>query len=143
MTCAELIEHVEMAGGMLVLNGERIRVHLPEEAAHLLEELRAHKDEVLSLLRGREKLPSMPPGVRLLHWEPKPAPVILAPYLVVTGVDRFVRMTLIELKAALAGKPWQSGHWSVRDLVDRLEQVGVRVEVELKFRNGWWDTRIG
>jgi hypothetical protein len=78
------------------------------------------------------------PGVRLISSEPKKAPVKLTEHSVVTDVDRFIRMTLLELKAALAGQRWQSGHWSVRDLVDRLEQCGVRVEIEsrknLSFR---------
>lgn len=67
--------------------------------------------------------------MRLVHWEPKPAPVVLTHYSVVTDVDRFIRMTILELKAALVGKRWQAGHRSVRDLVDRLQQCGVRVEV--------------
>jgi hypothetical protein len=37
-------------------------------------------------------------------------------------------MTLLELEAALEGKPWQSGHWSVGELVERLEQCGVMVK---------------
>jgi hypothetical protein len=103
---------------------------LPEDAVHLLDELRTHKGEVLSLLRRREEIPTMPPGVRLVHWEPKLAPVVLTQYSVVTDVNKFVRMILMELKAALAGKRWQSGHRSARDLVDRLEQCGVRVDVK-------------
>jgi len=86
------------------VNGERIRVRLPEDAAHLLEELRAHKGEVLSLLRRREESPEMPPGVRLVRWEPKSGPVILTHYAVVTDVSRFISMTLLELRAGLTGK---------------------------------------
>jgi len=130
MTSAEtVVERIEVAGGVLALNGQRIRFRLPEDAADLLDELRAHKDEVLLLLRKREEIPVMPPGVRLMRWEPKPAPVLLTHYAVVTDVLRFISMTLLELKAALAGKRWQSGHWSVRELVDRLEQCGVLVEI--------------
>lgn len=127
-----VVERIEGAGGVLAVNGERIRVRLPEDAAHLLEELRAHKDEVLSLLRRREEIPAMPPGVRLVRWEPKPAPVILTHYAVVTDVSRFISMTLLELKAALAGKRWQAGHRSVRELVDRLEQCGVMLQVSVE-----------
>jgi hypothetical protein len=87
---------------------------------------------VLALLRRREEIPLMPSGVRMVDWEPKPAPVVLTQFSVVTDVDRFIRMTLLELKAALGGKRWQAGHWSVRDLVDRLEQCGVRLEIEEK-----------
>jgi hypothetical protein len=139
MSVAEnVVERIEDAGGELGLNGERIRVRLPEDAVHLLEELRAHKDGVLSLLRRREAISAMPPGVRLVHWEPKPAPVVLTQYSCVKHVGRFVRMTLLELKAALASKRWQSGHRSPRELVDRLEQCGVRLEIEeknLSFNN--------
>jgi hypothetical protein len=130
MNVAEsVVERIEGAGGVLAVNGERIRVRLPEDAAHLLEELRANKDEVLSLLRRREEIPAMPPAVRLVRWEPKPAPVILTHNSVVTDVPRFISMTLRELEAAIAGKGWQAGHWSVRELVDRLEQCGVIVQV--------------
>lgn len=130
MTCVEqLVEQVEVAGGALALNGERIRCRLPEDAAHLLEELRAHRNEVVALLRERNKIPVMPSGVRLLRWEPKPAPVILTRYAVVTDVLRFISMTLLELKAALAGKRWLAGHRSPRELAERLEQCGVLVEV--------------
>jgi len=77
-------------------------------------------------------IPAMPPGVRLVHWEPKAAPVVLTQYSVVTDVHQFIRMTLLELKAALGDKRWQAGHRSARDLVDRLEQCGVRLEIEEK-----------
>jgi hypothetical protein len=130
MNVAEsVVERIEGAGGELAVNGEWIHARLPEDAAHLLEELRAHKDEVLSLLRRREEIPAMPQGVRLMRWEPKPAPVILAHFAVVTDVSRFISMTLLELKAALAGKQWLAGHRSARELVDRLEQCGVFVVI--------------
>ena len=130
MTCAEqLVEQVEVAGGALALNGERIRCRLPEDAAHLLEELREHRNEVVALLKERGKIPVMPSGVRLLQWEPKPAPVILTHYAVVTDVLQFISMTLLELKAALADNRWLAGHRSSRELVERLEQCGVLVAV--------------
>jgi hypothetical protein len=130
MNVAEsVIERIEGAGGKLAVNGEWIRVRLPEDAADLLEELRVHKNEVLSLLRRREEIPAMPQGVRLMRWEPKPAPVILTHYAVVTDVSRFISMTLLELKAALAGKRWLAGHRSTRELTDRLEQCGVFVVI--------------
>jgi hypothetical protein len=75
-------------------------------------------------------VPPMPRGVHLLRWEPKLAPVALIRVGIVTNVPKFVTTTLLELKAAIAGNRWQSGHWSVRELVDRLEQCGVLVEVD-------------
>jgi hypothetical protein len=125
------------AGIALRLDGEKIHISCPdeerrEELAVRIAFLRTHKDQVLSLLRRREVIRLMPSGVRLVDWEPKPAPVTLTQFSVVTDVDRFIRMTLLELKAALAGKRWQASHWSVRDLVDRLEQCGVRLRIEEK-----------
>jgi hypothetical protein len=51
-----VVERIEGAGGTLAVNGKRIRVRLPEDVAHLVEELRAHKVEVLSLLRKRGEI---------------------------------------------------------------------------------------
>jgi hypothetical protein len=130
MTSAEtVVDRIEVAGGILALSGERIRFRLPEDAADLLDGLREHKDEVVLLLKRREKIPVMPPGVRLTRWEPKPAPVVLTQCSIVTDVPKFISSTLRQLKAALTGKRWQSGHWSVRELTDRLEQCGVLVRI--------------
>lgn len=72
----------------------------------------------------------MPRGVRLVHWELREPPVGLVHIGVVTDVSRFVRGTLCQLDATLRGKPWRAGHWTARELVDRLEQCGVNVEIE-------------
>lgn len=74
--------------------------------------------------------PQMPEGLRLLQWAPKPPPVAIESWAVVNDVPKFVRATLGQLRAAMAGKNWQAGNWSIRDLVERLEQVGVKVSVE-------------
>ena len=133
MRAEAVIETVVNAGGELILSGDRIRYKIPKNypgKEHILDQLREHKDEVLQILRKREEIPAMPPGVLLIRWEPKPAPLLLARYAVVTDVVRFISITLLELEAALAGKRWQAGHWSVRELVDRLEQCGVYVQIE-------------
>lgn len=136
MSSAEqAIERIEAAGGAVVLEGDRIRCRLPGEARELAEELRAHKDEALLVLKQRALIPPIPKGVRLIRWEPKPAPVILTRYEVVVEVKRFVEMTLVELKEALAGKRWLAGNWSIRELTDRLEQCGVVVEVAPKLKD--------
>jgi hypothetical protein len=137
MSVSQTLDEIEAAGIALRLDGENVRISYPdevrrEELAGRIAFLRAHKDQVLSLLRRREEIPLMPSGVRLVDWEPKPVLVVLTQFSVVTDVDRFIRMTLLELKAALADKRWQSGHRSARELVDRLEQCGVRLDIEAK-----------
>jgi hypothetical protein len=76
------------------------------------------------------QIPPMPRGVRLLRWESREPPVGVVHMGVVTDVPRFVWGTLCQLDAALRGEPWRAGHWTARELVDRLEQCGVSVEIE-------------
>jgi hypothetical protein len=82
-----------------------------------------------SLVHTVDKL-QLPAGVRLLSCQPKEAPVAITTCSVVIDVDKFVRVTLGQLDHALKGENWLAGNWSVRALIDRLEQVGIFVEVE-------------
>jgi hypothetical protein len=74
MTAPELIQTIEAAGGVLTLRGDRIRYELPEDSAPLIEVLRRYRDEVLGVLRERER-----PKCGRSHPEPRRrdgAPVI-------------------------------------------------------------------
>jgi hypothetical protein len=71
--------------------------------------------------------PQMPKGVRLLRWAPERPPVAIESWAVVNDVPPFIQTTLDQLQAALAGENWLAGNCSVRELIDRLEQVGVKV----------------
>jgi len=53
----ELIANVHGLGGELALHGERIRYRLPRtpDAQRLVEELRARRQEIVAVLREREK----------------------------------------------------------------------------------------
>lgn len=129
MNVAEnVVERIEGVGGVLAVNGERIHVRLPEDAAHLLEELRAHKDEVLSLLRKREEIPVMPLGVRLISWKLKEAPIAIESCAIVTDPDLFARSTLEQLRTALS-QPKRWVGWTGPQMIDRLAQVGVIVSL--------------
>ena len=131
MTAQGVVEMVEAAGGVLALNGNRIRYRLPEDATSLIDVLREHRDEVIHFLQDRKRIqdPVMPKGVKLVAWRPKKPPVAITSFSVVTDVWLFVRTTLAQLEASLQGKRWQAGNWSTRDLLQRLEQVGCFVEV--------------
>jgi hypothetical protein len=72
----------------------------------------------------------MPPGVRLLKWEPKEPPIAIVHMGIINNVEKFVAATLLQLEARLEGKDFLAGNWTLRELVDRLEKVGVDVEVE-------------
>lgn len=129
MNAEQIVENVEALGGTLFLAGERIRYALPPSAAALLKDIRVHKAGILALLRDRAPIPHMPDGVQLLHWAPKTPPILLTQCAVVINTQRFIETTLQELDSALQGKNWLAGNRSTRELVERLEQVGVHVAV--------------
>lgn len=72
----------------------------------------------------------MPAGVRLVRWEPKDPPVAIVRMGIVNDVDKFIGTTLRELRARLEGKDFLAGNWSLRELIERLEQVGVEIEID-------------
>jgi Zn ribbon nucleic-acid-binding protein len=53
VSTAELIESVERAGGVLKLDGEKLRCKLPKDALHLADLLREHKPELTEILKAR------------------------------------------------------------------------------------------
>ena len=134
MTVVDVVSEVEAAGVGFRLDGEKVRVWYPDderrgELAEQIAFLRGQRAEVAAYLKARSAIPPMPEGVRLVRWEPKPAPIAITKVEIVTDVPRFVTMTLLELKAALAAKRWLAGNRSVRELIERLEACGVVVEV--------------
>jgi hypothetical protein len=130
MNAPELLEAVQSLGGALTLSGERIQYTLPDSAVWLIPKLKQNRQELVGLLRERVTPPPMPLGVRLLKWEPKTPPVAIVRMGVVTHVDTFIDTTLRQFRARLDGKDFLAGNWSLRELVDRLEQVGVVVSVD-------------
>jgi hypothetical protein len=122
----EIVLRLEVAGGMLTLDGERIRYSIPSgdtEARGLLAELRERKPEVTDLLRARA---ATPPGVRIIGWNLKEPPIAIEYHAVVTDPAKFARATLGELRQRLTNPKRKYG-WTVPQLIDRLGQVGVKV----------------
>jgi hypothetical protein len=48
----KLVRAIASAGGVLSLHGDKVRYRLPAPVAHLADELREYKPEVMSLLRS-------------------------------------------------------------------------------------------
>jgi len=129
MTAIEVLDVLAEAGGSLALNDGRIKYTIPKRVEWLVPEIRKQREEIVALLQRRMAYPPVPAGVRLVRWLPKRPPVLLEHYSVVTDVDKFACATLAELGHALAGRNWLAGNWSIRTLIERLEQVGVVVEL--------------
>jgi len=130
MTAIEVLHAIERAGGRVLLNGGQIKYEIPRRDVWLIGELKQNREELIGLLREAGTPLQMPTGVRLLKWEPKPPPVAIVHMGIVNNVDKFIGATLRELRARLEGRDFLAGNWSLRELVDRLEQVGVEVTVE-------------
>lgn len=130
MTAAELVEAVHQAGGVLTLDGDRIRYNVPKTASWIVTELRRQKDGVVAMLRKMSEPPEMPQGVRLVEWKLKVPPIAILRMGIVTDVKKFADATILQLKARLEGKDFLAGNWHLRELVERLEQVGVKVAIE-------------
>jgi hypothetical protein len=136
MNVGETVGMIEAAGATFRLDGEKVRVRYcnEEQRKELTDKiafLRDHRAEVAAFLKIRGTIPTMPPGVRLIHWCPKESPIAIESCAVVTDTARFVRTTLEQLRMALA-QPKRWVGWSVPQLVDRLAQVGVLVAVDSK-----------
>ena len=129
----KMVAEVEAMGIELRLAGGKVKASIPPDMqsriAPLLERLRENRQQLVDVLSQRDVL-EMPPGVRLVEWHPKRPPVVIERYSVVNDVVLFAQHTLEELGFALAGRNWLAGNRSVRELVDRLEEVGVKVEVQ-------------
>jgi hypothetical protein len=74
--------------------------------------------------------PQMPPGARLVSWQPKAAPVRLSRCTTVTDVERFIGVTLAQLAAHSNGKHWVGGNWGLQGLLARLEACGCVVKLD-------------
>jgi hypothetical protein len=74
-------------------------------------------------------VPVMPSGVRLIEWNLKEPPVCLEVYSVVSDTTKFAKSTLGQIERLLEDSKAKVG-WSMPQLIDRLAQVGVIVELE-------------
>jgi hypothetical protein len=134
MRVDDVVCQVEADGASLRLEGDKIRIWFPEpeardELAAKVSFLRAHRKEVLELLRARRTIPAMPPGIRLISWNLKAPPTAIETCAVVTDPTLFARTTVEQLRIALA-HPRRWVGWTLPQLIDRLAQVGVVVAVE-------------
>jgi hypothetical protein len=55
-----LVAQVRGSGGILTLDGDTVRYRLPQDAVHLVGELKAHKAELVELLRRESTKTTFP-----------------------------------------------------------------------------------
>jgi hypothetical protein len=136
----EVVSRIEELGGYLALDGDGgIRYRVLQDCAEaraLLETVRAEKQSVIAYLRERPalKAPAMPQGLRLVRWEPKCSPVAIDVCSVVVDVPKFIESELRALDSRLNNPGTIRGGFTVWQMLDRLAQAGLIVELEPKGR---------
>jgi uncharacterized protein DUF3854 len=107
------------------------------------EELHFRKKKIEDSPNGGSRVPKSLPGVRILGWNPKQAPIALDHCAIVTNSDAFIRTTLDQLRIAVA-EPKRWVGWTVDQLIARLRIVGVEVAVGSPNRseNGIPNTKV-
>jgi hypothetical protein len=81
---------------------------------------------------ARSATPAMPKGIRLVRWEPKTATVLIDVCSEVVDVPKFIESELRALDSRL-NDPWTiHGGFTVLQMLGRLAQAGVEVELEPK-----------
>ena len=92
----------------------------------------SHAEEILRdvAVQAPASPPPLPRGVRLVLYAPKTPPVAIEQCSVVTNVDLFIRTTLADLEAKLGDTAGVKGGWTVPQMIDRLRQVGLVLEIE-------------
>ncbi len=138
-TTANPIDRLQELGGELFLQGGFIRYRVPKgnpEAHELLAEIRKDRQAFIALLQDRESKPpsldeiqaSLPPGVKLVNYEPKQPPFAVAPVSIVANAGKFYRAYLADLRERVL-KPEGYSCPPLADILAKLAEAGLELEV--------------
>ena len=119
-----------------ILQARRLHSNPPSESAVAAgtsspEGTESHAEEILRdvAVQAPASPPPLPEGVRLVLYAPKKPPVAIEQCSVVTNVDLFIRTTLADLEIKLNDTAGVKGGWTVPQMMDRLRQVGLVLEI--------------
>lgn len=139
-TTASPIDRLRELGGALFLEGDRLRYCIPAghpEARQVVAELRSNRDAIVSMLRDiesqapslEEVLANLPPGVRVLSYEPRAVPFEVAQVSIVTNAGRFFRAYLADLACRLE-RPTTHAAPLLQDILGKLADAGLTLVVD-------------
>ncbi len=133
------IDRLRELGGELFLDGDRLRYRIPDtpEANQVLEELRRNREALRHMLGEQASQPptleevkaALPPGVRLVCYQPKQAPFAVTPVSVITNAGKFYRAYLSNLKARVE-KPDGFHCPPLGDILAKLAEAGLELNLE-------------
>jgi len=141
MTAFDVIDRLQELGCAVRVEGERLKVRGPNlpEVPGLVSELRASRDRaaIIAMLKDRESnAPSLaevkavlPPGVRLVSYNPKRAPFAVAPISIITDAGKFFRAYLRDLQFRLEHP--DGYHCSpLADILSKLADAGLELRAD-------------
>ncbi len=137
---ASPVDRIRELGGELFLVGDRLKYRIPAgnlEARQLIAEIRRDREAVIAMLRDIESKPpsveevraALPPGVKLVSYNPKQSPFAVAPVSVVTNAGKFYRAYLADLSRRLA-RPEGCHCPPLADILSKLADAGLELSVD-------------
>lgn len=127
-----ILAEITIRGVAVRVDGETLRLK-PREALDddLLARIKEHKLEILRAL-APPSYPHLPKGIRLIRYEAKSPPVSIDMCSVVVDVSKFVQSELRAVGSRLNNPRTIHGGFTVPQMLDRLRQVGLEVELDPK-----------
>jgi hypothetical protein len=111
--------------------GENPIIHTLEDENGAQESPVIEKTHIPAVSKVPE-IPTIPKGIRLISWEPKPAPLAIDVCSTVTDVPKFIERELRALDSRLNDPCTIHGGFTVSQILDRLAQAGLDVVLEPK-----------
>jgi hypothetical protein len=139
LSAIDVIDRLTTLGCAVRVEGEKLKVRGPNlpEVAELVSELRARRDDALSILRDREGQPPsleeiqsvLPSGVTLVSYKAKHAPFAVAPVSIVTNAGKFFRAYLRDLNWRLEHPDGYAAP-PLADILSKLSDAGLELKVD-------------
>jgi hypothetical protein len=153
LSAVDVLDRLAALGCAVRVEGERLKVRGPDlpEVAALIPELSAHREEAMLLIRELRSAPPtlgeiealLPESVRVLRYEPKPAPFAVAPVSVVTNAGKFFQAYLKDLAWRME-HPEDHAAPSLADILAKLADAGLDLMADgSSFRLGEKDQPCG
>lgn len=139
VTAIDVMDRLSVLGCAVRLDGDRLKVRGPNcpEVTALISDLRARREEAIAMLRDLEGSPpsledvraALPPGARLVSYEPKQAPFAVAPVSIVTDAGGFYRAYLKDLAWRLE-HPEGYAAPPLADILGKLADAGLELRID-------------
>jgi hypothetical protein len=139
LSATDLLDRLSFFGCQVRVEGDKLKVRGPDrpEVEGLVSELRREREAAIAFLRDRESKPpsldeiqaSLPPGVKLVNYEPKQPPFAVAPVSVVTNAGKFFRAYLGDLRWRLE-HPEGYAAQPLPDILAKLAEAGLELKID-------------